>query len=523
MRRNFLLAFLFVVLLVAALGGCVGSLPTNSTPSVPVTPADQTTPVGSPTEPAATEVSSTQPSTVTMPLITNDDAAAPTQPVPDIAPTAPPAALPTSILAPETVRDAALDFVRGAYQIDLPANADFAPADIQSEVESVQAAASYVSGAWQMIVGAPYIIEGRIVTPAILANATNDTRWWGEVGDDGVTTTVVSARMPRPRSQRADGWVGRIIKLPSGSPFDDYFEGDAGNKHGIDSNQAEVLTLLESLTDYQGRVRVYGELRFAAPDYNGRRLLARRIDLLDPPPDETAAPLPTAPEQPAPTSQSFTPVPSTPPASGFGPVGALFSPLPRTALSEKVQVSGEAEGLFENKVIVRVETGAGEVLGAVVVAVDAAEMGDKGGFAVELPFQNPSAPTQGRVAIYSESPADGSLNLLAWVNIGLAGPSSGKSAVIVSPEPGATVEGSVQVTGTAAGMRDEVVLARVEDLAGTVLGQARSRVSAAGDWQVKFSLRKPRTARPGRIAVYGVNPADNSTTLLATVDVKLAR
>lgn len=467
-----------------------------------------------------------------MPLITNDDAAAPTQPVPDVAPTAlpepPPAALPTSVLAPETVRDAALDFVRGAYRIDLPANADFAPADIQSEVESVQAAASYASGAWQMIVGAPYIIGGRIVTPAILANATNDTRWWGEVGDDGVIATVVSARMPRPRSQRADGWVGRIVKLPPGSPFDDYFDGEAGNRHGIDSNQAEVLTLLESLTDYQGRVRVYGELRFAAPDYNGRRLLARRIDLIDPPPVQTSAPLPTASEQPAPTPQSFTPVPSTPPASGFGPVGALFSPLPRTVLSEKVQVSGEAEGLFENKVIVRVETNDGEVLGAVAVAVDAAEMGDKGGFAVELPFQNPSAASQGRVAIYSESPADGSLNLLAWVNVGLAGPSSGKSAVITSPEPGVTVEGSVQVSGTATGMKDEVVLVRVEDLAGTVLGQARSRVSAAdaessGEWQVKFSLRKPRTARPGRIAVYGVDPTDSSTTLLATVDVKLAR
>lgn len=467
-----------------------------------------------------------------MPLVQGGEAITTTQANTETAPSAavepPPAPIPASILAPDAARDAALDYVRGAYRIELPANPDFSPAAAQSETESVQVMAGYASGPWQVTVGAPYLIDGRIVTPVILANATNDTRWWGEVGDDGIVVTVVSARMPRPRSQQADGWAGRIVHLPPGSPFDDYFEGEGGNEHGIDSNRAEVLTLLESLTDYQGRVRVYGELRFAAPDFNGRRLLVRRIELLDPPPEATEQPLSTSPDQPASTPQTFTPEPGASPAGGFGPVGALFSPLPRTALSEKVKVAGEAEGLFENKVIVRIESDAGEVLGAVAVVIDAAEMGEKGGFAVEVPFQNPPAATQGRVAIYSESPADGSLNLLAWVNVGLAGPTSGKSAVIAAPAPGATVEGSVQVSGTATGMPGETILVRVEDLAGTVLGQARSRISAAdaqseGNWQVKFSLRRPRTARPGRIAAYSIDPADDSRTLLATVDVMLAR
>jgi hypothetical protein len=514
------------VLLAAALSACVGSLPAGSpaptaeTPALPPA-AEPATPVG---------ITSTQVSTLTLPLVQSGEAITASQAITGPAPVPPtepsPPALPTSILAPAAVRDLALDYVRGAYRLDLPANAAFAPADVELEAELVQAAAGFAATPWQIVVGAPYLVDGRLVSPAVLANAGNDARWWGEVGDEGIVVTVVSARLPRPRSQQADGWVGRIVKLPPGMPFDDYFAGEGGNQHGIDSNRAEVLTLLQSLTDYQGRVRVWGELRFAAPDYNGRRLLARRIDLLDPPPVETSDPAATPSAQPAPVVPS--PAANASPTGAFGPTGAIFSPLPRTALSGRVQVAGEAEGAFENKVIVRVETEAGEVMGAVAVVIDAAEMGAKGGFAVELPFQDPPTAAPGRVAVYSENPADGSLALLTWVNVALAGPSAGKVVVVASPAPGTTLRGSVQVSGTALGMKDETILVRVEDLAGTVLGQARSRVSAdeaasEGKWQVKFGLRKPRTARPGRIAIYSFNPAADSTTLLATVDVMLAR
>ncbi len=525
MRRTLLLGLL-AVLLAAALGACVSSLPVGS--PAPTVEAPAAPPAVEPATPAA--ITSTQVSTLTMPLVQSGEAITATQTITGPAPAppteSPPPALPTSVLTPGAVRDIALDYVRGAYRLTLPANADFIPATVELGAELVQATAGFATGPWQLVVGAPYLVASRMVSPVLLANAGNDTRWWGEVGDDGIVVTVVSARMPRPRSQQADGWVGRVVKLPPGAPFDDYFAGEGGNQHGIDSNRADVLTLLGSLTAYQGRVRVFGELRFAAPDYNGRRLLARRIDLLDPPPLDATDSAATPGGQPAPALPS--PAPGASPANAFGPTGAIFSPLPRTALSERVQVAGEVEGAFENKVIVRVETEAGEVLGAVAVVVDAAEMGDKGGFAVELPFQDPPAAASGRVAIYSENPADGSLSLLAWVNVALAGPTAGKSASITAPAPGTQLEGSVQVAGTAMGMKDETILVRVEDLAGTVLGQARSRVSAAaaeaeGAWQVRFSLRKPRTARPGRIAVYRLDPADDSTTLLTTVEVMLAR
>jgi len=141
-------------------------------------------------------------------------------------------------------------------------------------------------------------------------------------------------------------------------------------------------------------------------------------------------------------------------------------------------------------------------------------------------FDNPAAAGKGRLAIYAESPADGSLNLLSWVNIKLAGPAAGKSAAITEPAAGAKVQRAVSVKGAATGVGDQPLLVRVEDLAGTVFGQKRVKLAGdaqgSGNWAVEFGVRIPRTARPGRIVVYATTPGGDLSPL-ASVNVDLTR
>ncbi len=516
LRRSLLSSVFVFVLLALSLAGCVSSLsrgrpqptPTRALSKVEptVAPGPTVAPVAAVPSPTASALS-----TVTLPLVTTGESAAGSPPAPTPIPTA-------VSINPETIRDQALAFVRGAYLLGLPEDASFVATPIDPTVAATPLAASYASGPWQMHIGAPYDVGGRFVSPAILIKAGSDMRWWGEVGADGLTTTVVAARMPSPASRRANGWVGRIVKLPAGGPYDDYFEDAQGNRYGIASNRANVQTMLESLTAYEGRVRVSGEVRFAAPDYNGRRLLIRQIDLLDAPPTdavESAAPIPGAAE-------------AATPAAGVGPIGALSQPTPQSVLSASVRVAGHAEGLFENKVIVRVEAEDGTVLGEVIAITDAAAAGQNGNFSVDASFQNPPTTNKGRVAIYSENPTNGSLILLAWVNTLFAGSATDKSVTISEPQEGERVKGMTVVRGAAIGLNGVMLLVRVEDSAGTVFGQARTRVSASAaqtpaEWQIKLPISRPRTARSGRIAVYELRADDDSMSLLAARAVQLVK
>lgn len=514
LRRSLLFSVCVFVLLALSLAGCVSSLSRGRPQPTPTRALSKAEPTVASTPTAATVAeiptpTASGPNTVTLPLVTTGEGAAVAAPTP----------APTVVsINPETIRDQALAFVRGAYLLALPADASFVATPIDPTVAATPLAASYASGPWQVHIGAPYDVGGRLVSPAILIKTGSDTRWWGEVGADGLITTVVAARMPSPASRRANGWVGRIVKLPTGSPYDDYFEDAQGNRYGVASNRANVQTMLASLTAYKGQVRVSGEVRFAAPDYNGRRLLVRQIDLLDAPPVDAAeptAPLPGAAESP-------------PPVAGVGPIGALSQPTPQSVVATSVRVAGHAEGLFENKVIVRVEAEDGTVLGEVIAITDAAAEGQNGSFSVDAPFQNPATTSKGRVAIYGENPTDGSLILLAWVNTLFAGSTAGKGVTISEPQEGERVKGMTVVRGTAIGLDGTMLLVRVEDAAGIVFGQARTQVNAPAaqapaEWQVKLPISRPRTVRSGRIAVYELRAGDDSMTLLAAHAVQLVK
>ena len=143
------------------------------------------------------------------------------------------------------------------------------------------------------------------------------------------------------------------------------------------------------------------------------------------------------------------------------------------------------------------------VLGQGVATVNTDNGGQAGLFEGEVTFENPTTASDGRIALYAEDPATGELMLLAWVNVRLAGAKSGRSAHILVPEQGAGVSGSVVVSGTASNVTDNIVLVRVEDLSGSVWGQARAKTNAVdasstGNWEVKLKVQQPPTGRAGR-------------------------
>ena len=195
-----------------------------------------------------------------------------------------PVATPTPILpSPEQAHGSGARLSREAYQLRLPANDSFAAVENASPVEGFQWVATYTSGPVTVTVGAPQNVEDRYVVPVKIDNDQANAHWWGEVDSSDLVATTVAAGLPRPRSRDVSAWIGHVVKLPAGSPYDDYFEGAQGNRHGIDSNVGNVLAILEDLSGYTGRVKIWGELRYGVDDYNGRRILVRKIELLDGP------------------------------------------------------------------------------------------------------------------------------------------------------------------------------------------------------------------------------------------------
>lgn len=533
--KSLLITVLLCLILALSLLGCVSSLPTTTTaPSAPATTKEALA-TGEPaaSEPAADATNAVTPTAQLEATseVTLTEEAATTEPmtVTAVVTTSTAGQASEQGVLPEKARDLAIAYLAAGYKVNLGDPASFAPADLTLETAGSKVRTSYASGPWQIFVLEPQDAGGRIVTPVVLSNSENDTRWWGEVGNDELVTTTVAARMPRPWSNDVAGWVGTIVKLPSGSPYDDYFEGLKGNRFGIDSADANVMTQLEGLGNYTGRVKVSGELQYALPDYDGRRLMVSRIELLDTPSSEQPASQSDVPQSDAPAPVAATPATQAGIADdsgASGASGALTGPLPGAALTRTVEVVGEAVGLFENKVVVQVETEDGTVIGKGVLVTDAADMGQSGHFSGQVLFDNPAAAGKGRVAIYAESPADGSLNLLSWVNIKLAGPAADASATITEPVAGAKVKRTVSVKGIATGVGGQPLLVRVEDLAGTVFGQKRVKlVGDAGEtdtWAVEFGVRVPRTARPGRIVVYATT-AGGDLSPLASVNVDLTR
>ncbi|MCP4199852.1 MAG: hypothetical protein GY762_22140 [Proteobacteria bacterium] len=449
-----------------------------------------------------------------------DNAPAPT-PIPEqtatpVAPTLTPTPPLPPFLEDVALRDSALEYLRGGYLLKLPDNSNFESGDPPEESVGEEVIVKvYRSGPWMLMLGDATYAGDQVRRTIIVSNQKSGARWWGEMDGNGVLSTTVSAGLPRPKSKQLNEWAGHVVKLPEGSVFDDYVEGANGAQHGIQSNKAQITDILENLTNYDGRVRLWGELRYAVNDYNARRLIVRKINLLDGPipPTPTPEPLPEVQTQSGTEEEILA----------IGPIGIISNPLPGSIAQDRVIVSGEAEGVFENNVIIQIENDDGAVLGRGFALTDAPDMGQTGRFVAEIAIEAAATTQGGRVALYAEDARDGSLILLIWTPIQFAGPGSDRSAAILKPDPQTNITGSVLVRGTANGVNNRTVLVRVEDVAGTVWGKAQAKTDKAGNWELRLRFRNPPTGRSGRIAVYDRNPEDDRLTLLVATDVELAK
>ncbi|HEY54011.1 MAG TPA: hypothetical protein G4N94_11190 [Caldilineae bacterium] len=518
MKRQLFPLLLSLMLLTLLLGACVSSLPAN-TPVVPTTPVSSSGAVAKTTIPH-TPTETIVPQETRAPSAQNDAKQPVLQTTPVFVAEAspPPAPIPTptltlpSILEPPAARDLALAFLRGAYQVKLPDSADFEPAVINQDVASdVTSVAAFSSGPWLVSLGDAQFQEGGVTRPVIISNDSTGASWRGQIDGQGIVSTLLAVGLPTYEPQRVRGWVGQIVKLSAESPYDDYFFSERRGSHGIDSLDPAVLAELERYQDQPGLVKVSGVLLYGVDDYNGRQLLINQIEHRAGP---TPPPLPESAEHSAPTVDLATPTPF------FGPTGALTNGLPGSILRDHVYVQGQAEAVFENKVIVQIEDEEGEVLGRGIAPLSPAENSTGGTFAVEVAFENQASARGGRVALYAENPSDGSLLLLSWANIRFA--ESGKGQVaILAPVEGEIIKRTVLVQGVAADLPNSEVLVQVEDHTGTIWGKAKTQTNDAGEWSKTIKFRRPPTARTGRIAIYEINPIDNSMTLLAVQEVRL--
>lgn len=518
MKRQLFPPLLGLMFLTFLLGACVSSLPVD-TPVAPSTPVVATIAVAktaiplNPTELVVTretsaptaQIDAQQPNSQTMPTFAAE--ASPPPPSPTASP------LPPAVLEPTAARDRALAFLRGAYQLKLPDNTAFEPvATGQDTTSDVAIAATYSKAPWRIAISEAQFQEDGATRTVVISNDSAGASWRGQIDERGIVSTTLAVGLPRSDPQRVRGWVGQIVKLPDGSPYDDYFYSERRGSHGIDSLDPAILAELERYRDQPGLVKVFGVLLYGADDYNGRQLLINQIEHRAGP---TPLPLPESAARSASTNDLATPTPF------FGPTGALANGLPGSILRDSIHVAGQAEAVFENKVIVQIEDEEGNVLGRSIAQLTSSDNGRGGTFALDIPFENPSVAGEGRIALYAEDPVDGSLLLLTWANIRYAGPAEEGLTTIHTPAEGEVIKRKVLVQGVVAGLPDNEVLVQVEDLTGTVWGKVKAKTNSSGEWSKTVKFRNPPTARPGRIAIYEINPIDKSMKLLAAQEVRL--
>ncbi len=398
-----------------------------------------------------------------------------------------------------------------------PAEA-FNAADQPSEMEGVEVEATMMAKGWRADVSTiARHDDGRAYRNIILSKDVGGKvmRWWGLVDEHGTASTVVFTGMPRPKSSRVKGITGHVILLPEGSAYPRYFEDGKGRRYGLATNNETIQTLLANLTEEDGRVQFWGELRYAVNDYYGRRILIRKYNLLDADPEGVLARASTTKRETHASAWEGEDV-------EVGPWAVVYQPRTHAVIHAQVQISGEIVGLEGDTVVVRVEDKDGGVLGESSASLIPNGSGDSR-FAATVAFSDPPSMQNGRVAVYAMAAGADEEVLLGWTEVLLAGDVGNAEVTIVQPEADVRIRGKVQVSGRAKGLEGVELLIRVEDMAGVVFGKARTMVANDGAWRVRVTCRRPKTVRSGQIVVYRVHPTDGGLILLARAPVTLKR
>jgi len=84
----------------------------------------------------------------------------------------------------------------------------------------------------------------------------------------------------QPGPVTVDGWVGKIVNLPSGSQHTHYFERSDGQRFGIGATEDAVGRQIEELRWTGAQFLVWGTLRTDVPSYAGRYIEVERLEIL---------------------------------------------------------------------------------------------------------------------------------------------------------------------------------------------------------------------------------------------------
>lgn len=213
----------------------------------------------------------------------------------------------------------------------------------------------------------------------------------------------------------------------------------------------------------------------------------------------------------------------------------ILQPGPGSRIvNSPLQVTGMADPTFEQNLVVRLLLVDGTEL-AVVPTTIQADIGERGPFAVDVPF-TVSGEQQAFVQVYATSARDGGVTHLASVGLMLA--DAGDEQIIPiephaehiqinQPLPGETVSGgTVTVAGVALASFEQTLVVEILDEAGQVLSSQPVTVEAPDLGQPgPFSIALPyevASATPGRIVVRDLSPAFGGDAHLASVEVTLA-
>ena len=232
-------------------------------------------------------------------------------------------------------------------------------------------------------------------------------------------------------------------------------------------------------------------------------------------------------EAEAPTQEQT--VTAMPPAATatVRPAITVIEPASGDEVTVPMTVKGTAS-VFEGSVIVSIESADGSKTFCKTVTTASEGAPSIGSFETELAFLPPSAATDGRVRVYSESPKDGSVQNLVTVPITI---SSEQPAIVVdSPLCGADVKSPLTVNGTASGAVFEAALVIViKDSLGQELARANvvanmqgaTDTSARGPFSQDLTFSLPGGSQPGTIEAFSVSPRDGSVINLFSIPVTL--
>ncbi len=248
-----------------------------------------------------------------------------------------------------------------------------------------------------------------------------------------------------------------------------------------------------------------------------------------------AAPTATvaAPATVAPTATAVVQAEGNDGQSGLEKI-AILAPGPGSRVTSPLTVSGEADSTFEQSLVVRLVSADGMELALVPTTIQS-ELGQRGGFKVEIPFAV-TGQTQAFIQVFSASPADGAIEHLSSVGVTLAesGPVEIRPAApteerirLTQPASGATITGGVvRVEGIALASFEQTLVIDLLDFDGNTLARVPVTVQAPdlgqpGPFSATISYNVS-ASMPARISVRDPSPAFNGTLHLSSTIVTLA-